>query len=340
MELQHPDLTWNTGELLQVGTIRPGSPLACDPAAVADWLAGQRPALDATLARTGALKLRGLGLRNAADFNACVPHLGDGPMRYDGGASPRAQIHGAVYESTQWPWFFRIPLHNEMSYLRSQPSRAVFFCAQAPRWGGATTVGDMAAVYRALPPTTRERFERHGVRYIRHFSGVPPVWMRGIKRVLKDNMRQQWRVAFRTDDRRDVEALCEAQGLSWTWTRDDGLRVESVLPAVRPHPHTGEPVWFNQSTTMHPNRQALGPVIYPYLRATCRDPERYPYNVRLGDGSPLRAADLLPVYAAADRHTLAPRWTNGELMLLDNRWVAHGRSMYLGPRQIQVALLR
>lgn len=340
MELQHPDIDWEAGPLLLTGRVRADSALARSPQAVAEWLAARRQALDAALARTGALKLSGLALRTAVDFNACVPHLGDGPLRYEGGASPRSQIHEAVYESTQWPWFFRIPLHNEMSYLRSQPSRAVFFCAHAPRWGGATLVGDMAALFRALPAATRERFERHGVRYVRHFGGTPRPWAKAIKRVLRDNMQQEWRFAFRTDDRRAVEALCEEQGLRWTWMPDDGLRVESVLPAVRPHPHTGEPVWFNQSTTMHPNRHALGPLIYPYLRVTCPDPGRYPFNVQYGDGSPIPVSDLQPVYAAMDRHTLAPPWAVGDLMLLDNRWVAHGRGVYLGRRQIQVALLR
>lgn len=326
--------------LLQVCTARAGSGLATHPQQVVAWLGQHRAELDAALARTGALLFRGFALRDAAQFNACVPHLGEGPMRYDGGASPRAQVHGAVYESTRWPWFFRIPLHSEMSYLRTYPTRAAFFCATAPRWGGATLVGDMAEVYRQVPAPLRERFERLGVRYIRNFSGTPSAWVRGVKRVLRDNMRQEWRFAFRTDDRREVERLCEAQGLAWAWTPGDGLRVESVLPATRLHPHTGEPVWFNQATTMHPNRRALGPVIYPYLRASCPDPARYPYNVSFGNGEPMSLADLAPVYDAMDRLTLAPPWQQGDLMLLDNRWVAHGRGVYVGPRQIQVALMR
>ena len=236
MGTHHDDVTWSTGPLLQQATVRDGSALARDPQAVQQWLAEMRPALDERLAQTGALMLRGLALREAPDFNACVPHLGDGPMRYEGGASPRAQVHGAVYESTQWPWFFRIRLHSEMSYLSTQPSRVAFFCATPPPLGGATLVCDMAEVYRRVPAAVRDRFERLGVRYIRNFSGEPGVWVRGLKRVVRDNMRQTWRFAFRTDDRREVERLCAAQGLAWSWTAGDGLRVESVLPATRPHP--------------------------------------------------------------------------------------------------------
>jgi alpha-ketoglutarate-dependent taurine dioxygenase len=333
-------LIWNDAALLQEAQVRPDSELCTDPRAVAQWLSGARSAIDQRLARTGAVLLRGLALRSAADFDACVPHLGDGSMRYEGGASPRAQVHGSVYESTQWPWFFRIPLHNEMSYLRTQPSRVAFFCATPPPVGGSTLVCDMAEAFRRMPAPVRERFQRLGVRYIRHFSGEPGVWVRGIKRLLRDNMRQTWRFAFRTDDRREVERLCEAQGLNWSWTAGDGLRVESVLPATRLHPHTGEPVWFNQTTTMHPNRRALGPVIYPYLRVTCPDASRYPYNVSFGNGEPITARDLDPVYDAIDSVTLAPRWRTGDLMLLDNRWVAHGRGLYLGHRKILVALMQ
>ena len=340
MTTPNDHLIWSTDPLLQRAQVRAGSALALNPQAVHQWLREHRSELDERLARTGALLLRGLALSNAADFNGCVPHLGDGPLRYEGGASPRAQVHGAVYESTQLPWFFRIPLHNEMSYLRTQPSRVAFFCATPPPVGGSTLVCDMAEVYRQIPSAIRERFQRLGVRYIRHFSGEPGVWVRGLKRVLRDNMRQTWRFAFRTDDRREVERLCEAQGLSWSWTSGDGLRVESVLPATREHPHTGEPVWFNQSTTMHPNRRALGPVIYPYLRVTCPDPSRYPYNVSFGNGEPITPADLAPVYDAMDRQTLAPAWRAGDLMLLDNRWVGHGRGRYVGPRKILVALMQ
>ncbi len=338
MKLNHPDVKWTGSGLLQLGAVRPDSPLARHAEPVVEWLQSQRAELDATLAQTGAVILRGLAIKDAQDFNRCVPHLGDGPMRYDGGASPRAKVHGAVYESTQWPWFFRIRMHNEMSYLPKQPTRAAFFCATAPMVGGSTLVCDMAEVYRAVDPAARERFERLGVRYVRHFSGTPSPWKKQLKRVVRDNMHQEWRFAFRTDDRREAEALCESQGLTWSWTHGDGLRVESVLPATRLHPHTGEPVWFNQSTTMHPNWRALG-VVYPYLRLTCADSSRYPYNVQYGDGSPMPAADLASVYDAMDRLTVAPKWQAGDLMLLDNRWVAHGRSIYLGPRKIQVALL-
>jgi alpha-ketoglutarate-dependent taurine dioxygenase len=339
MESFNANFDWSSTGLLQVGTLKKGSLLAKQPQAVVEWLQSERSTLDLLLARTGGIIFRGLPLKTAQHFDACVPHLGDGPMRYDGGASPRAQVHGAVYESTQWPWFFRIRMHNEMSYLPVQPSRAAFFCALAPSWGGSTLVCDMAEVYKVIAPTVRERFERFGVRYLRHFSGLPRPWVRGLKRVVRDNMHQEWRFAFRTDDRRQVEAMCDSQGLSWSWTSGDGLRVESVLPATRAHPHTGQPVWFNQSTTMHPNWRALG-IVYPYLRLTCHDVDRYPYNVQYGDGRPVAAQDLATVYDAMDRLTLAPRWRTGDLMLLDNRWIAHGRGVYLGSREIQVALMK
>jgi alpha-ketoglutarate-dependent taurine dioxygenase len=331
-------LNWKQDGLLQYGSVKQGSELAKHAPAVVAWLQAHRQTLEARLAQTGAIILRGFALHSAQDFNACVPYLGEDAMRYDGGASPRGQIHGAVYESTQWPWFFRIRMHNEMSYLPAQPSRVAFFCAHAPIWGGATLVCDMAQVYKAIAPKVRERFERQGIRYVRYFSGTPKPWAKNLKRLLRDNMQQEWRTAFRTDDRAQVEVLCEQQGLRWAWTNADGLRVESVLPATRTHPHTGEPVWFNQSTTMHPNWRALG-VVYPYLRLTCPDIERYPYNVMYGDGSPITTSDLASVYDATDQLTMAPKWQTGDLMLLDNRWMAHGRSVYLGHREIQVALM-
>ena len=63
-----------------------------------------------------------------------------------------------------------------------------------------------------------------------------------------------------------------------------------------------------------------------------------PFDVRYGDGSPVTLDELLPVYEAMERLTVSRPWREGDILLLDNVAVAHGRNPYEGRRDVRVAL--
>jgi alpha-ketoglutarate-dependent taurine dioxygenase len=108
-----------------------------------------------------------------------------------------------------------------------------------------------------------------------------------------------------------------------------------VRPAVRRHETTGERVWFNQADQWHPSnldeasRQAM---------AALMDESAYPLNAFLGDGSPIDPSDLDHIRSTMWDNAVRFPWQKGDVLVVDNFLVAHGRCSYTGDRAIRVAM--
>src|SRR5512146_2215365 len=111
-------------------------------------LRGHGDALRARLSKNGGLLFRGFPLESGDDFAEAVTALATGPsVQYIGGDSPRTRIKGPVYTSTEAPRAVKIPLHNELSFVRDFPKHIFFFCDVAPREHGETIIGDARRIY-------------------------------------------------------------------------------------------------------------------------------------------------------------------------------------------------
>jgi alpha-ketoglutarate-dependent taurine dioxygenase len=295
------------------------------------WLVEQRDRIDAKLLLTGAILFRGFPLREATDFDAFIRTLHPTLADYAGGISPRAAVEGRIYASTYVPRRFTLPLHHELCYTDRYPSHLAFFCRVASGRGGQTPIADSRAIYQAIDPIVRERFEARGVRYERTLPGRAGAWERV-------GSRRTWQTTFETEDRSRVESHCRAQGMAPEWLAGGALRLTKTRPAVTKHPRTGEPVWFNQAHVFSclPALQPglLGRVLYRIASAT----GGLGYACSYGDGSPIARADLENVLGVIQGHAVSFDWCRGDVLLLDNLLTAHGRKPYRGPREILVAM--
>ncbi|MGW1954894.1 TauD/TfdA family dioxygenase [Streptomyces sp. NPDC001920] len=287
-----------------------------DPSA---WAAQNAARLDERLLSAGACLLRGFDAPDASAFSRFVRVFGQELGEYTYGSTPRSKV-GDVYTSTEYPASEVIPLHNEMSYTSFWPERIWFYAAVAACVGGETPLADSHAVYERIPRDVRERFERHGVRYVRNY---------------RPGLGISWEDAFATSDRSAVERFCRERNIAFEWLEDGALRTTEVCQAVAAHPVTGRPGWMNQAHLFHVSnlkeatRQALLDLM----------PEAdLPRNAYFGDGSRIPEADLAAVRAAYDAETLAFPWQQGDLLMVDNMAMAHGRAGFEGPRKILVAM--
>ncbi|MEN3811872.1 TauD/TfdA family dioxygenase [Chromobacterium piscinae] len=306
------------------------------PAAVADWYRDSLPALEQALLEYGSLLLRGFALRDTADFQAIAGLHPEHAFGYIGGATPRRNIDGKVYESTRIPPSLKIGLHQEKAYMAHYPRKLAFFCKQPSDSGGETVICDMRAVTRRLPPELVERFRARGIQYLRNFRR-PSADGEPRNSTLREYHRP-WDDVFQSDDPARVEQLCRDTNLDYRWLDDGSLTVSHVGGATARHPATGEEIWFNQLSTQHNNARSMGAAGYEYIRLLYRDRPARPYEVRMGDGEAIAPEDIAPIYDALDAEEIAFPWLRGDLLLLDNIAVAHGRNPFQGPREIQVAL--
>ncbi len=325
-----------------------------DAGELASWLEGRRDWALHALTEHGALLFRGFGVDDPRAFErlarAVTPALQNDYL----GTSPRDRLTDHVFTASELPPYYPIPQHCEMSFLPRPPSHLFFWCDVPPEGpGGETPLVDVRRVLRDLAPPVRARFEQRGIRIIRNYSGPEggsPFDLWKLKR---------WDEMFQTTDRATVERSCRDSGFDYRWLPGGRLRLVSHQPAVREHPQTGEPGWFNHSQVFHLS-SAAGE--YRRIAARREDPvDRWRYlalagfaraavalksrltatedqamHCTFGDGSPISDADMEAVRDAIWRNLVSYRWEKGDVVAIDNFAVAHGRMPYTGPRRVAV----
>jgi len=297
---------------------------ADDPGALAEWYDRQREELEESLLVHGALLFRGFGIRSQPLLERAVEALGGEALRYVDGNSPREKLGGGVYTSTEYPAEFFISLHNELSYSPRWPGRLFFCCVTAPREGGETPLADSRAILRRLPAEVRDAFVSKGIRYIRTIHGG-------------HGFGRSWQQTFETEDRAEVEAFCRETGSEFRWNGDGSLTVIQTRPATATHPITGEELWFNQADQFHPSTHP--PAIHDSIVALYQGREELmPQNATFGDGTPIDTAMLDEVRRTVAAEMRLFRWQEGDLLMIDNMLVCHGRRPFKGPRKILVSM--
>ncbi|MET9686098.1 TauD/TfdA family dioxygenase [Streptomyces coeruleorubidus] len=287
---------------------------------LAHWVRTNRSRVEALLCERGAVLFRGFPISGAEDFHGVVKEWSPVLLNYTYGSTPRSRSDvSGVYTSTEYPADQTIPQHNEMAYARIWPTYLWFYCDQAAAAGGATPLADSRRVAARLDRSLLEEFARRGVRYVRNYG---------------TGFDLSWQQAFETEDRTEAEALCRAQGIEFTWYGDDQLRTSQICQAVIEHPVSGAEIWFNQAHLFHTS--ALPDEVSAELLEG--DPADIPRQVYYGDGESIEDAVLDEVRAAFDAETVREPWQQGDVLIIDNMLVSHGRDPYQGPRRVLVAM--
>lgn len=300
-------------------------PLVLQPAVrgvnLKEWASNNGDFIKKNIHESGGILFRNFNITNAVDFEDLAKAAsGSELLEYRERSSPRSQVGGNVYTSTDYPADQSIFLHNENSYQHTWPLRIFFYCLQPATQGGETPIADTRRILARIPTEIRRRFVEKQWLYVRNFNerfGLP------------------WQTVFQTTDRTVVEEYCRRNTILAEWREGDCLTTRAIRPVITRHPQTGEDVWFNHATFFHVT--TLEPTVRDVFLTTFKE-EDLPTNTYYGDGSPIEAdvVDALrDIYRA---EAVSFSWQEGDILMLDNMLVAHGRSSYSGPRKILVAM--
>jgi alpha-ketoglutarate-dependent taurine dioxygenase len=254
-------------------------------------------------------------------FNDFMRIVSRSLMEYKERSTPRTRVGSDIYTSTEYPPHLDIVQHNENSYASTWPRTIAFYCEVPADTGGETPLADSGEVYRRVPGRVREAFASTGVMYVRNYGlGVD----------------LSWQDAYQTSDRAAVEAYCRGASISCEWL-DGGqrLRTRQVRPAVARHPLTREWLWFNQAHLFHTS--GLDRATREALHATFAEAD-LPRQAFFGDGSPIPVAWLDDVRDAYRESLQVFSWQRGDVLLVDNMRISHGRRAFTGPRKVYVAM--
>ena len=299
-------------------------PLLVEPAAAdidaAAWIESHKTQLSDLLARHGAILFRGFGLQDDEAFHRAVAATGVELMKYIEKATPREDLGRGVYTSTYFPQEFPIALHNELSYVKAWPGRIFFGCMIPAASGGETPLADIRRVLARIDPAVRDEFRARGWQLVRNFgSGIGPTWQH----------------SYDVESVAELEAYLSAMSIGWQWLDNGWLRTRQVRPAIHVHPATGDELWFNHVAFWHSSSLEDG------IRARFEADfgiENLPYNTYYGDGAVIPDDIAAHLRDAYDAETVSFLWQAGDLVMIDNMLVAHGRSSFGGKRLVLAAM--
>lgn len=312
--------------LVKVGGLAGGGllPLVVEPnyggLSLSAWAAENRDFMERALLKHGGLLMRGFGLADHVDFDRFLSAVELPRMHYMEGATPRTELKEKVYTSTEYPSDQTIALHNELNYVVTWPMKIFFFCVTAPERGGETPIADVRRVYERISARVRERFHEKGWMLVRNFG---------------EHLSLPWQTSFRVKNRAEMEDYCRRARVQCIWKENGDLQTRQTRPAVRRHPRTGEWLWFNHVAFWHVSSLDAH-VREMFLAEFSLDD--LPYNTYYGDGQPIEDEVVEEIREAYRQETVAFPWQPGDLLMMDNMLVAHGRNPFGGPRKILVSM--
>ncbi|KAB8332628.1 TauD/TfdA family dioxygenase [Scytonema tolypothrichoides VB-61278] len=313
-------------KLIDTDFIQPGKslPLVIKPAVdginLATWSASNYEWLETNLLQHGGILFRNFSMSDTGSFEHLIQSLSKELIEYSYRSTPRSQVSGKIYTSTEYPAEQSIPLHNEMAYSRNWPMKIWFFCLEAAGQGGETPIADSRKVFQRIDPKIKEQFIQKKVMYVRNYG---------------QGIDLKWENVFQTPNKSEVESYCRNVGIEFEWKDGNHLRTSQVCQAVATHPKTNDMVWFNQAHLFHVS--SLKPEVRESLLSTVKE-EDLPRNVYYGDGSKIEASVIKEINEIYQQSAVTFSWQSGDILMLDNMLTAHGRKPFAGTRRVLVGM--
>jgi alpha-ketoglutarate-dependent taurine dioxygenase len=175
-------------------------------------------------------------------------------------------------------------------------------------------------VLDGMDPRIREKFTQKGVMYVRNY---------------RQGIDLPWQTVFQSSNRLEVEEYCRREHIKAEWGIRDSLKTRQVCHAIATHPKSGEKVWFNQAHLFHASNLELEARLQ--LLAEFGE-DGLPRNTYYGDGSNIDELALAEIRNRYEQETVLFSWRKGDVLMLDNMLIAHGRMPFKGSRRVLVGM--
>lgn len=289
---------------------------------LAAFLSANQDLIAEGLNAKGAVLFRGFAVPDATAFDAAVGGYGGENFAYEKSLSNavRVNVTPRVFTANEAPPTTEIFLHHEMAQTPIYPSKLFFFCEIAAAQGGATPLcrSDlvMERMETELPGLVAEFVEK-GVRY----SNTMPA-----DDDAESGQGRSWKSTLSVSNRAGAEARLTELDYSWEWQPDGSLRVTTPrLDAIRQIAE-GRTAFFNQ-------------LIAAY-RGWSDSRNTASRSITYGEGSVIDHDSMMHVISIANNLTYDHAWQAGDVVLIDNYLVMHGRRPFAGKRRVLASLLR
>ena len=287
---------------------------------LADYLAETATDVMSLLDQVGAILFRGFPDAGDIGFDQCIGALDLQPFTYAESLSNAVRKNRTpqVFTANEAPPELEIFLHHEMAQTPLFPSYLFFYCERAAAEGGATPLcrsDDLMTALKRQLPSFAQQCRDLGVSYTHTMPAQADAG---------SGQGRSWLDTLSVNSRAAAEAKLQQLGYTWVWLEGDDLRVTTpALPAIR-RTSTGTEVFFNQLVAAFAGWQDLR---NSAAKSVC-----------FGDGSPMPITDLKEMITIAYQQVYDHQWQAGDVVLIDNLRVMHGRRPFSGARTVLAGL--
>ncbi|MCW7494508.1 TauD/TfdA family dioxygenase [Leptospira sp. 2 VSF19] len=314
-----------------------------------DWVRQNQKEWREDLKTYGAILFRGFPIHEATDFQSILFATGEKKLgEFYLGTSPRDQVVKHVFTASELPPHYPIMQHAEMSFLDHPPKLLFFYAEKASETGGETPLTDLREIYKEINPKIREKIEKHGIRYRRRYDGPSKKARFSLWKT------KRWDEMFGTTDLEEVKKISKQNRFHLDWFGKDSLTITNEQSGFRIHPETKTIAWHNHSQTFHYQAavsevwkifkkqktiRSLGVALLLTLLTTIKrisGSESHDVHVTYGNGEEISAKEMKSISDVFWKHLVAIPWQTGDVLIIDNLSVSHGRLPFTGPRRILV----
>jgi len=293
-----------------------------------EYFKSKRQEIMEQLQKHGAVWLRNFEMmKDAEGFRAMYEALQLNPCLdpiHTSGLRAMVGKKDAVYEAVNKPSLAQhyVGLHNESTYCKTAMFGAFVCFKPASEGGGEFLVADGAKIINDMDKDVLKRLYENKVRISVSnldlgiiIDNLPQHAKNGAANVLQNVILKT--VAPKFD--MDLEMVYGADGTN-------PYRLQAIEHAQSPinrHPETGQPVWF---CNMHNHSRYLRD------RRPCTVPEVGMTDVYRGDLSKIDPKDVQHINEVCEKNIVSMMMREGDVVLLDNYRVLHGRNIFNGER--------
>ncbi|MBW4570424.1 MAG: TauD/TfdA family dioxygenase [Tolypothrix carrinoi HA7290-LM1] len=236
----------------------------------------------------GVLLFRGFEA-NADIFKEFSNLLSTDFIDYAGGAFARRAINGDNTLLSVNDYQFEIKLHGEMYYQKNIPLLVWFFCANPASQNGETTVCDGRQFFNEISSSTKELFRKKKLKFT--------VCMN----------QDEWHKKYQTDDLNKLGEMCKSNNTYLKVNENQSIVLEYVCPAIIPSRCGKYQVFIN---SLLPTKQ-LNPDVLIF-----------------DDNSEIPDDVVSELNEIAERLTTEISWAKGDILMIDNTRILHGRRAF------------
>jgi alpha-ketoglutarate-dependent taurine dioxygenase len=237
----------------------------------------------------GFLLFRGFE-NSVATFTQFTNSLSKDFLDYTGGIFNRRVINGNATILSVNDFNDEIKLHGEMYYQQNIPLMLWFFCAHPASQDGETILCDGRQLFNELSSPLKELFTHKKLKYkVGHLD------------------KEAWQKRYKTNDLRVLEQTCRSNNLLLQINEDESINLKYICPAIHLSRCGKYRIFIN----------SLLAVKHGAPNAVCFD-----------DDSEITDDIVSELSEVAERITTEISWKRGDILMVDNTRIMHGRRAF------------